>query len=167
MIKVFDNLLDEEAHKRIESVLLNADFPWFFNTIKVNRQHSDNLNNFQFTHAFYSDYAVKSQYSALIEPILVKLNPSAIVRIKANLTTVTDKIIEYQMHRDFDYFDGWTAIYYVNTNNGYTVFENGECVDSIANRLVVFPATLAHAGTTSTDQKVRSVINFNFYKWTE
>lgn len=167
MIQVIDNAVSVEDHQRIESTLLNANFPWFYNTNKVGKQFEDHLHNFQFTHKFYADYAVQSAFMSLIEPILVKLNPSALVRIKANLNTVTEHMIVYEMHRDFESFDGWTAIYYVNTNNGYTVFENGKRVDSVANRLVVFPATLSHAGTSTTDQKVRSVINFNFYKWTK
>ena len=66
------------------------------------------------------------------------------------------------MHVDFDNFLGKTAIFYVNSNNGYTVFENGLKVDSQENRLVVFNSDLLHAGTTCTDQKIRCVINFNF-----
>ena len=56
-----------------------------------------------------------------------------------------------------------TAIYYVNTNNGYTEFEDGSRVESIENRLVTFPSYMKHTGTTCTDQKRRIVINFNYY----
>ena len=35
-------------------------------------------------------------------------------------------------------------------------------VESVANRLVVFPSSMLHAGVTTTDAKYRTVINFNF-----
>ena len=55
-----------------------------------------------------------------------------------------------------------TAIYYVNTNNGYTYFEDGQKVESVENRLVIMPSNLPHAGATCTDELRRVVINFNY-----
>ena len=52
----------------------------------------------------------------------------------------------------------------MNTNNGYTKFEDGTTVKSEANRMVTFPASMRHLGTTCTDQKIRVVINFNYLK---
>ncbi len=56
-----------------------------------------------------------------------------------------------------------TSIFYVNTNNGYTKFEDGTIVESVANRMVIFPANIKHTGTTCSDEKRRVVINFNYY----
>ena len=52
-----------------------------------------------------------------------------------------------------------------NSNKGQNVvkFENGEKIESVENRLVIFDSTIKHTGTTSTDTKFRSVINFNYY----
>ena len=55
-----------------------------------------------------------------------------------------------------------TSIFYVNTNNGYTVFEDGTKVESVANRMLTFPSNLKHCGTSCTDKNIRSVINFNY-----
>ena len=42
-------------------------------------------------------------------------------------------------------------------------FENGEEVSSVANRLVMFDATIPHAGTTNNcDTPYRAVLNLNF-----
>ena len=60
-------------------------------------------------------------------------------------------------------FDCMTGIYYVNSNDGYTEFKDGTKVESVANRVVAFPCTVPHAGTTCTDASVRTVINFNFH----
>ena len=50
----------------------------------------------------------------------------------------------------------------MNTNNGYTEFENGVKIESVANRLITFPAGMKHRGTSCTDKKIRVVINFNY-----
>ena len=60
------------------------------------------------------------------------------------------------------------AIYYVNTNNGYTEFKDGEevrKVESVANRMVFFDAELSHRGVSATDTRYRCVINFNWFTW--
>ena len=57
-----------------------------------------------------------------------------------------------------------TAILYINTNNGFTEFEDGVKVESIANRLVMFPSNFKHRGITQTDEQTRIMINFNFLK---
>ena len=56
-----------------------------------------------------------------------------------------------------------TSIFYMNTNNGYTKFEDGTKVESVANRMVTFPANMKHAETSCTDEKIRVVINFNLF----
>ena len=69
-----------------------------------------------------------------------------------------DNVVEEQLKQ-------WTtSIFYVNSNNGYTVFEDGTKVESVANRFVSFPANMKHKGTSCTDEKIRVVINFNYFK---
>ena len=55
-----------------------------------------------------------------------------------------------------------TSILYINTNNGYTELESGEIIESIANRLVTFPANTRHRTITQTDEQTRILINFNY-----
>ena len=55
------------------------------------------------------------------------------------------------------------AIYYVNSNDGYTEFEDGTRIETIENRLLVFDSSLWHTGSTCTNAKVRCVINFNYF----
>jgi len=61
-----------------------------------------------------------------------------------------------------DYNDVTTAIFYINTNNGWTNFKNGDKVESVENRLVIFDSNLEHEGVTCTDEIRRLVINFNY-----
>jgi hypothetical protein len=55
----------------------------------------------------------------------------------------------------------------MNTNNGYTEFEDGTRVESVANRFISFPVGMKHRGTSCTDKKTRVVINFNFHNMTK
>ncbi len=58
--------------------------------------------------------------------------------------------------------NGMTAVYYYNTNNGKTVFKNGHEVESVANRMVIFPNDWHHTGQYQTDAPVRYVLNLNW-----
>ena len=91
-------------------------------------------------------------------------------RIKANLRTRISKNIENEFHCDMGHISEekqkqWTtSIFYINTNNGYTEFEDGTKVESVANRMITFPTNLKHRGTSCTDEKLRVVINFNYFR---
>ena len=55
-----------------------------------------------------------------------------------------------------------TAVFYINTNNGWTYIKNGGKVKSVANRIVIFDSNLEHTGVTCTDEKRRVIVNFNY-----
>jgi hypothetical protein len=164
--KIIDNLLPKELSQAIENRLLGDDvtFPWYFNKGVVAGSSNDNLNNYQFTHTFYKEYVVYSQMFSIVVPLVEYLNPESILRIKANLNPRTDVRHVFDYHVDFlsKSSDRKTAIYYVNTNNGVTILEDGTEIESIANRLVIFDQKIPHTGTTCTDQKVRCLINLNY-----
>ena len=73
------------------------------------------------------------------------------------------RILKYGLHIDQS-VDCTTAIYYINSNDGFTEFENGDTIESVENRLVTFPSRLHHTGTTCTNQKRRVVLNLNYYE---
>ena len=56
-----------------------------------------------------------------------------------------------------------TSILYLNTNDGYTIFEDGTKIESVENRLVTFDSHIKHSGTSCTNQKVRLVLNMNYF----
>jgi hypothetical protein len=169
-MQIIDNFLPDKEFKNIQDTLLNGDFPWFLTEFKIindggTRIDVDELYNFQFTHTLYGQLGPRSKYIETLAPILEKLNPSAINSIKANITPITPKLMTYGYHTDTNITNGYTGVYYINSNNGVTVFENGDVVESKENRMLIFNSMLKHSGTSCTDQKVRCVINFNFYKW--
>jgi hypothetical protein len=62
-----------------------GNFPWYYNDYKVGDEATDNKYNYQLIHMFYNDYTITSQYWQTILPIIKKLNPAAIVRVKAKM----------------------------------------------------------------------------------
>ena len=52
--------------------------------------------------------------------------------------------------------------YYVNTNNGYTEFEDGQKVYCKKNSILIFDGSLKHRGVKQTDTKMRIAININY-----
>ena len=162
MINLYDNFLSKEDFSYIkENILDNRYFPWYHNDYKVTPE--DNI--VQFTHMFYEKHNKNSDHYKFLEPILNIINPSAIRRIKANITYREKDFKKFELHTDFnDNFENQkTGIFYMNTNNGKTVFDTDQEIDSVENRFITFPAHLKHAGTTHTDVPIRRVINFNWY----
>ena len=175
MIKIIDGLLNKDELKALQDLLLGHDFPWYFNDNTIH-EGKNVLNDFQLIHAFYLDGKnfgfIHSESFKFIEPILEKIGCKILIRAKANLRTVApekDMVVGYHTDdqaRNFAFAYGITetAIFYVNTNNGYTIFKDGKKVDSIENRLVTFPTDTEHCGVSCTDSKQRVVINFNYIK---
>ena len=82
--------------------------------------------------------------------------------LQALLQPRADRIIEYALHNDVSPHKGYTGVFYLNTCNGYTVFEDGRKVESVDNRLLKFDGNLKHAGSSVTDAQRRIVINLNW-----
>ena len=162
-MQVIDDFLPEEQFLDIHNTMLSSSFPWYYaNSVVSNDLLCQEKYNYQFGHSFYYNYGFQSEYSKIIVPILEKLNPVAILRIKGILLAREEKNIEHGYHID-NVHNTKVAIYYVNTNNGYTKFSEGPKVDSISNRIVIFDSHEYHTGSTCTDEKVRVAINFNYF----
>ncbi len=159
MINIIDDALDAPLFEKIQETFLGDACPWFFSKGVARQDDGD----FQFVHGIYSGSEPASNYWPLVRPILHALNAASVMNIKANLLVRTESIVELGMHVDNPLKDAYTAVYYINTNNGYTFFENGTKCESVANRLVAFPSHMQHGGTTCTDQPTRMLINFNYH----
>jgi hypothetical protein len=163
---VFDNFLSEEEFASLKHIMIDTpEFPWYYNNgvvTPIDNNSNDFLENYQFTHLFYDNFKPNSEYYVFLQTLVERLQPTALIRIKANLNPVTSKIIKFPYHVDFPDIKCITAIFYLNTNNGYTLIDNQK-IESISNRLVAFDSNTKHTGTTCTDQKYRCLINFNYY----
>ena len=159
---IIDNFLNQEEFNPIADLIVN-NFQWKYDNFV---DYADDKDKFQFTHSFYKDFEIVSPFHETLKPIWNRIRPREIYRVKANLLTRTPQIVENRFHTDNPEISGvipyTTSIFYLNTNNGYTEFEDGTKVESVANRFVSFPMDMKHRGTSSTDEKTRVVINFNY-----
>jgi tRNA A58 N-methylase Trm61 len=171
MVSIEDNFLEDNDFKNLQSYLLSENCHWHWaDFIDYIDKKSD---TFQFTHLFY-EVPRSMNFIEELWPIIQKIQPVSVYRIKANLLTKTPNIVENSFHRDIadlevspEKMKQWTtSIFYVNTNNGYTKFETAEVIESVENRMVTFPSNIRHTGTSCTDEKVRVVINFNYFSRT-
>ena len=159
MYKVIDNYLKADQHLILKTIMESNKFPWFYIERKVTTEGG--LFKFQFSHHFYMDDNVNSEFFTYLKPILDRLKPLSLIRIKANLNPPSEKIVETDYHKDQN-FKCKAAIYYVNDNDGYTIIDK-EKVLSKKNRMVLFNANQKHFGTNSTNCNNRMVINFNYF----
>ena len=158
-MNIYKNFLPQPVFDKLKNAMMGYYFPWYFN---------DYINNplekkdFQFTFTFIrtGEYVCWGEWKDIILPVLKNIKHKKMDRVKSNLLTKTDKIIEYDYHTDQK--KGTTGILYLNNCNGYTKFENGKKIVSEENKYVEFDSTLKHTGSTCTDEQRRVVINFNY-----
>ena len=161
-MKIIDNFLSPSDFEIVQQYFLSDDFVWYYhNCIACDRQ---GLDQFQFDHLFFSvSQPSKFNWSPFLQPIFTKLNARYILRVKANLRPRTSQGVLSDYHVDME-LNQQTAIFYINTNNGYTRFEDDSIPDvkSVANRLVTFPGDFRHCGCSATDCNNRIVLNINY-----
>lgn len=180
-VHIQDDFLPNDQFQQLHAKIIGAsshnapkpEFPWsLVDGVNYPDSATDlpSKYNFQFHHVvFHSMPLLVSEHVDTIYPLLQKIQPDVLIRAKWNLNPCTDNIIEHGLHVDVAYNEkllecATTSVFYLNSNNGYTVFENGAKVQSVANRLVTFPAHVKHSGSTCTDQKYRVVLNMNYIK---
>lgn len=163
---VIDNVLPAETLDSMFEIMFSPEkqFPWYYYNSMVTSDCTDDPFDYQFTHVFsYGGDINSAFFEPVILPLLCYITPDLLLRAKANLQMRTPYQRKTNNHIDIDGFStGCTAIFYMNTNNGKTIIDDKIEVESIANRLVVFPSHTLHCGASTTDTKFRSVINLNF-----
>jgi len=160
MLKIYDDFLDSDTFDLLHSFFLRA--PWFY-LPSISGSETD-LDSFLFTHSFFNisnPFDKRPQNPCILKPLLSKLSPQHLLRVKANLQPKSNSITPCNFHTDF-LLNQLTAILYLNSNNGYTLFKDGTQVDSVKNRLCLFDGHLEHAGTTCTNAKYRMTLNINY-----
>jgi hypothetical protein len=159
--EVIDNFLPQDIFEVIKNHFMGHILPWYYQS-SVATLDSEKDPPFYFTHALFVDYKANSDAFNLIFPLIQKIEPKALIRIKANLYPNSPSIIEHDWHTDFP-SEHKAAIFYINTNNGFTILEDGTKIQSVANRLLKFDGSKLHKSTTCTDEKVRVNIGFNYF----
>ena len=163
--EIIDNFLEIDDFNRIKDVLMGPYFDWYFQDGVVSyEEEEDKTNQYQFIHTFYTDHSKRSTFLDVLNPIISKINPVALLRIKANLNPRTENNFEHGYHVDYEnsVSNQKTGVFYLNTNNGFTKFEDGTKVESVENRFVSFKTSMKHTGSTCTNENARVLINFNY-----
>ena len=161
-MNIIDNFLDEDEFNILQQYLTNDSFSW--NLLPSIANNKQGLDQYQFVHTFFDISKPSLQnYSNFLTPLFSKLQPKYILRVKANCRPRTSTAVLSDYHTDLN-LNQQTAIFYLNTNNGYTKFQDETLKDvpSIANRLLTFDGSLKHCGASCTDQNTRIVLNINY-----
>ena len=191
-IEVYDNFVDAEFWKKISEAVHGtrmqpSRFTWTweeFQSLPVEIAQErmmetdpnteilcDPLDNHQLNQTIWSPVGgvLDVERFSIFAPIIFgNLGAVACTKLRLNMTLHSSEHIENSYHTDWPthverFKGGKTAVLYMNTNNGYTKFkESGVKIESVENRLVVFPNHLFHTGATSTNTKNRIVLNINF-----
>tara|TARA_B100000927_G_scaffold182163_1_gene146693 strand:+ start:760 stop:1323 length:564 start_codon:yes stop_codon:yes gene_type:complete len=170
--KIIDNLCGAEVNDNLHRQTV-TEWLWAFNPFKVHLTDQNSLYDYQFVHKLHSitEQGYSPHWQDII-PVISQINGiiniGAFRRVKANFQVAQKDIVYGSFHYDLTGKgipdeNLFIAIYYVNTNNGYTEFEDGTKINSVADRLVIFKNNIKHRGVSQTDTKQRIVINFNFY----
>lgn len=169
---IIDNALDFNSAKMIKEEFFRKQFPWFYiNLTLTEGVQFDHKKEFNFHHIICGYQKETTPAIRFVQPIFDKLNVAAIFLCRVFLTTYTGENVNHGFHVDAlaesestqAYRNMNTAIYYVHTNNGGTLFEDGQFVNSVENRLLVFNSQERHAAITATDVAARIVVNINYF----
>lgn len=159
--EVIDNFLPSSEFSRLRDLMMSNEFSWYFQdevtypgVVAADGEH-------YFTHTFYTDHKPNSVFYEEITPIVDRLAPAALIRVKGNLYPNIGKQLENGKHRDFD-FPNRGAVLSINTCNAFTRLEDGTKIESVANRLVIFDGSTMHNSSHCTDQSRRVNININY-----
>ena len=159
-MQVIDNFLSEGEFINLRDYISSTNFPWYYGLVTTDSKIA------QFVHTFYANDMPTPTYDD-VAFLREKLNMASLVRIKVNLNPKTETL---QVHEDafhIDYPDITTAVYYLNTCDGYTLFEDGTKVNSVENRIVIFDSNMRHTGTSCTNEAGRLVMNINYFSCNE
>ena len=165
-MEIQDNYLPYKQFRELQDFLLGPYVPWIYNNT-ITGSETSKMSGYQFIHSFFNTAnplleQPPSSYTGVLRNLLFKLRAANLLKVKANLRPCTTEIEGSGFHVDLP-IRCTTAIYYINTCNGYTEFEDdGTRVESVENRLMIFDSARKHMGTTCTDQKRRVVLNINY-----
>tara|TARA_Y100001970_G_scaffold34404_1_gene42650 strand:- start:828 stop:1316 length:489 start_codon:yes stop_codon:yes gene_type:complete len=160
MFKIKKNIIKKEKVKEINNMVLNDYFPWYAQN-KIN--DLDKTGYGYFTHSLYLNKKINSEFFKIIMPeILDNLKIKSLLRARLNLYPKTTKNIRHAFHIDYK-FKHMSAVYFLNTNNGFLFFKNpSKKIKPEANKCVIFNGEHSHSSSSCTDKTNRITLNINY-----
>jgi hypothetical protein len=170
--RIIENYLPQKQADEIESFMINPPypqdpaptFPWYY----MPHPTDNKLSQMPFfTHVFYDHIGQQKDiyFDGINKTILNRLEQEdmkdmSLLRVRANLYLRNPKPMFSEPHRDH-FIDHKVAIYYVNTNDGYTLLNEKIKIPSIKNSVLIFDGG-QHRAVSQTDEKVRVIINISY-----
>ena len=162
--KLKKNFLDKKDFDLFKKEIFSHNCGWFWREHQIVGPGYLKGDRGFFGHNFYAENIPHSVYfQPFIIPILKKLECKMISDIRGNCI-VKDKVKHFShFHCDRNY-DCITSIFYMNTNNGYTLLGEKEKIKikSEENTMLIFNSQTKHCAVSQTDTERRIVINFNY-----
>ena len=163
--KVIDNFLRDDIFQELKYTLFGNRISWSFKNYLA--YPGDNLGGVSFAQYFYDQNQItQPQYFSVVEPLIQRAQINNLYRALVNLVPKQPNNIPSGIHTDHS-FPHKVLLYYVNTNNGYTILDpEGENIkiQCIKNRALIFDGQTPHQGVLQSDTPVRLNINLTFEK---
>ena len=190
-MQIFTNFLPKDVANLKEKVFLSCEFPWFYYETSVdNQQEFDNsyVHVPVFRHAFYLNGQKNSNFIEILNPLLEGISNLfgtvhyASVYANLQLPNQYEKeslgfphVDKQYEPDDYELYDTYTGIYYVNNSHGDTVLFNERCSPTVTvkpivkdvfispekNKLVLWDSRIFHSAPANVSLP-RVVININF-----
>jgi hypothetical protein len=167
-----ENILPQNIFKEINDCMGGYNFPWYWDP---GTSYTADENIFQFTHVFYLDGKINSDFMSIPQLILKYfeersgIKVKSVQRVKANLLprqSYTEEDKKIAIHRDLLNDDFLSFVYYVIDTDGYTsIYDNDKKriikeYEPKANSVVYFKSNCWHGTVPPTLNKRRIIINF-------
>lgn len=160
--KCIKNFLTKDEYDNFYNTINDNHFPWFYNDRQVGY---DNYDRFFFSHTLFYEEKENSSYCNLIDVFIKKLKIKKLLSARLNLVT-KDSSEKYTSHLHVDNHvkKAKTAIYYVNTNNGFTFLKADKNIKVLCeeNKIFIFDSRIEHCAISQTDTNKRVVLNLNY-----
>lgn len=166
---IIDNFLPEKDFIQIRDLVMNTDnkvFPFYLqDTVAFSGETPPGHWSWMGFHMLYHNDEPTSPWWKTLSPIFIdKFFDMGIyrgmLRMKCNFYPYTEILHQHDMHTDYHVFTP-SAVFSLNTCDGYTIMKDGTKIDSVENRIVFFDGSKEHASTTTTTAYGRYNINFN------
>ena len=175
-VEIYDDFLPQDYFDHLDTQILHKNqFRWLFQEKVATNDDDPDDEQFYFICSFFNNLHVEDNFFYQLQPIFDALEVKSMIRARAIMYMNQGKLIKHAPHIDMDYTHK-AALIYMNTCNGYTgivndnwksgddmVFDQGNRVESVANRLMIHDGSVPHYSTTCTDTRKRLVLAINYF----